>query len=246
MSYDLTNEGQTAIAKIESAENPTQRRTQVTDFLSSFLSVRLTPDELLSAKIIQERPGTEVPIRFDVVVRCCEWIAAHALDVEGIFRISGPTQEVAAVADLFISGCVEFGPTSAPHTVASSLKYYLRERTFPVIPYRCFKSALQRHAKLKAKMAEYSPDECRQFIESLPSEKRSTLVYLLRFMIKVAEHSGHNKMGLSNLAIVWGPVLMKTRVQGLDSLSESECQVELLSSLLMNINSLEATPPPQP
>lgn len=47
-----------------------------------------------------------------------------------------------------------------------------------------------------------------EIIESLPTENYDTLQYLLRHLLKITEYREHNRMHISNLAIVFGPTLM--------------------------------------
>jgi hypothetical protein len=45
-------------------------------------------------------------------------------------------------------------------------------------------------------------------VESLPTENYDTLQFLLRHLLKITEYCEHNRMHISNLAIVFGPTLM--------------------------------------
>lgn len=47
-----------------------------------------------------------------------------------------------------------------------------------------------------------------EIVEALPTENYDTLQYLLRHLLKITEHREHNRMHISNLAIVFGPTLM--------------------------------------
>ena len=60
-----------------------------------------------------------------------------------------------------------------------------------------------------------SKTEFRIFIQEivarLPVEHRSTLNFLLAFLLEVSRHATENKMTTNNLAIVFGPTLMRPR-----------------------------------
>lgn len=49
---------------------------------------------------------------------------------------------------------------------------------------------------------------CTEIVEMLPTENYDTLQYLLRHLLKITEYRAHNRMHISNLAIVFGPTLM--------------------------------------
>lgn len=60
--------------------------------------------------------------------------------------------------------------------------------------------------------------QLRQLIGQLPRHHRNTLAYLCHHLHRVAEHSETNNMPATNLAIVFGPTLLKTS-EGMASLS---------------------------
>ncbi len=90
--------------------------------------------------------------------------------------------------------------------VASTLKAYFRELSTPLFPsdkYRDFINCT-RHPTVQDRL-----DAIQQTVNMLPPPVISVMKYLFRFLSRVAQFSGDNKMGTANLALVFGPTLMR-------------------------------------
>ena len=51
-------------------------------------------------------------------------------------------------------------------------------------------------------------EEIRYIIDSLPTLNRSTLLFIIKHLLKVCQHKQANKMDLHNISICWGPSLI--------------------------------------
>ena len=51
----------------------------------------------------------------------------------------------------------------------------------------------------------------RKLVNALPKSHKNLLSRLIRFLLRVSMHSEENKMSLSNLAIVFGPNLLRSQ-----------------------------------
>uniref|UniRef100_A0A3P8VS00 Rho GTPase activating protein 25 n=1 Tax=Cynoglossus semilaevis TaxID=244447 RepID=A0A3P8VS00_CYNSE len=87
---------------------------------------------LLDTVTYEQRFGPcMVPI---LVQKCVEFIKAHGLDEEGIFRLPGQDNTIKQFRDAFDAGERPSFPSDTDvHTVASLLKLYLRELPEPVV-----------------------------------------------------------------------------------------------------------------
>ena len=126
----------------------------------------------------------------------------------------------------------ELNTTLSPHLVASVLKKYLRDRPFATVPYWCYRSAVLIHEALPDKTGEYSADECKNFVSNLPSEKQALFLAVVRYLKRLAAHEETTKMGVNNLAIVFAPVLMRSRGDGMLSFSENDRQTDFLARII--------------
>lgn len=148
-----------------------------------------------------------------IVVRACvEFLRTTSLDLEGLFRVSGNMLDCKKVANLFRMGDVtpkDFMDID-PHAVAGVLKKFLRELPEPLLSYDLFDSLIEAS---KIDDTESYINHTKALINTLPEERKATLEYLFHFIAEVSEHSEVNKMAPSNLAIVFGPTLMRSRAE---------------------------------
>ncbi len=137
------------------------------------------------------------------------FLAAHSLDVVGLFRLSANQDELESMRDCINLGAeYEYSPRD-PHVAAGLIKLFFRELPQPLVQdsvrYAC------------EKLLANSPDDAavlapvRDALHQLPEPNRSVLRELLRFLHKVAERSEMNKMTSSNLGVVFGPNLFTPR-----------------------------------
>lgn len=98
------------------------------------------------------------------------------------------------------------------HDIAAVLRIFFREMPEPVIPFEMYEPLMevQRNADLeRSKRVE----AIRKIIIDLSPSSTALLCYLIGFLQDIEEHSTVNKMTVSNLAIVFGPNLIRARVQ---------------------------------
>lgn len=114
------------------------------------------------------------------------------------------------------------------HVLTGCLKLFFRELKEPLIPCPLFERALQvtnyqgpNSERIRryqgTQLGSHNNSKQRlmpinftwtEIVESLPTENHDTLQYLLRHLLKITEYREHNRMHISNLAIVFGPTLM--------------------------------------
>ena len=153
----------------------------------------------------------------------------HNLDgvrLEGIFRISGSSSSLRQLADQLCSQQPLNLSGYDVHEVASLLKLYLRELAVPVIPlhlYDRFLSVIDHSGVIDEQLIQ-------QAIQELPAENKSILQLLFAFLDVVTSHQSVNKMSASNLAIVFGPTLLRIEdpLAGLQDASEQSTIVQYL------------------
>lgn len=229
-------------------------------FVAHFLRRRPTADELLRARILDATPAPAPTAPALAPVRaCCTWLAACALDAEGLFRVSAARAANVAVADALAAGTVEappaldaaLAPVSTPgtppdpHAVATGLKIYLRERTLPLVPHQYYKRYLSAVASTESASASSSASSttptasearavlCQRLVSALPANNQMVLLCLFRFLHAVARHADRNKMPARNLGVVFGPVIVRAPLRSLASLQECEAQITLAESLVL-------------
>ncbi|NWU91878.1 RHG24 protein, partial [Upupa epops] len=119
------------------------------------------------------------------------------------------------------------------HTVASLLKLYLRELPEPVIPYAKYDDFLS-CTKMLSKEEEKGLRELVKQVKSLPAVNYNLLKYICRFLDEVQFYSGVNKMSVQNLATVFGPNILRPKMEDPLTIMEGTVVVQQLMSVLIS------------
>lgn len=125
--------------------------------------------------------------------------------MNGIFRVSAASSEVTKLREAFDTGndaLVEelLGSMTDYHVAAHLIKQFFRELPDPLLTYECY----DRFVECEDNVAQISA-----VVATLPRENILTLHYLMTFLARVATHEEESKMGPSNLAIVFGPTILR-------------------------------------
>ena len=95
--------------------------------------------------------------------------------------------------------------------IATLIKQFLMNLSEPVIPFELFDTHVLPFDDLTSdeKMMHHVKD----LISKLPLAHRVTLRYLMEYLVVVKDHSQVNFMTSANLGVVFGPNLMRKKVQ---------------------------------
>uniref|UniRef100_A0A673IX88 Rho GTPase-activating protein 22-like n=1 Tax=Sinocyclocheilus rhinocerous TaxID=307959 RepID=A0A673IX88_9TELE len=144
-----------------------------------------------------------------LVEQCVDFIREQGLDEEGLFRMPGQANLVKELQEAFDCGDKpQFDSNTDVHTVASLLKLYLRELPEPVVPFCKYEDFLN-CAQLLAKDEE----ELGKLVTTLPAANYNLLKYICKFLDEVQSHAHENKMGVQNLATVFGPNILRPKLE---------------------------------
>uniref|UniRef100_UPI0037E9B3F8 rho GTPase-activating protein 22 isoform X2 n=1 Tax=Semicossyphus pulcher TaxID=241346 RepID=UPI0037E9B3F8 len=176
-------------------------------------------------------PQRPVPV---LVEQCVCFIREHGLEEEGLFRSPGQTNHVRELQDAFDRGEKPvFDSTTDVHTVASLLKLYIRELPEPIIPFSKYTQFLS-CAQLLTKDKAMGILELGKQVKSLPQVNYNLLKYICKFLDEVQSHSNENKMSVQNLATVFGPNILRPRVEDPVTMMEGSSQVQHLMTVLIS------------
>jgi hypothetical protein len=174
-----------------------------------------------------------LPLVRDTVDRVCTQLEQRGMDTEGLFRVPGDHNRVRAIWALFATELGNAIDNEPVNNVAGALKLYIRTSKPPLIPPECIARLLTlQHAEsvrvsavIEAQSGKTSPrvrsDEVADD-PALPSNISKALMHgmsahdfavlsrIVTLLARVAVHSDENKMTLSNLAVVFGPALVRT------------------------------------
>lgn len=136
------------------------------------------------------------------------YLEEKALHLEGLFRIPGNSIVVDQLKAYYDgesdSGAIQ--QCDDIHAVAGLLKLYLRTLPDPLLTYRFYDTfiAVQKNSDF-----DYRMTNLRKLVNALPKSHKNLLCRLFRFLLRVATFSTENKMSIQNLAIVFGPNLLR-------------------------------------
>ncbi|XP_030624280.1 SLIT-ROBO Rho GTPase-activating protein 3 [Chanos chanos] len=153
--------------------------------------------------------GQQIPL---VVESCIRFINLHGLHHEGIFRVPGSQSEVNHLRDAFERGEDPLTDSECDiDSVAGVLKLYFRGLEKPLFPEESFgqlmecvqiENMTERAAQIKA------------IISTFPRPVVIVMRYLFAFLHHVSQYSDENMMQPYNLAVCFGPSLLRGAESG--------------------------------
>lgn len=172
-----------------------------------------------------------------VVRECVAAIDQFGLDMEGIYRHTGPTAQIQVLKHLFDTASAEgHGPDlSQPerygitdiHAVSGTLKLFFVELPDPLLGRGLHGEFL---AAARIENAYRRRDAVHALVNHLPDNSYTCLRHLAFHLDRVARREALNRMGLVNLGNMWGNVLMA----GSDDLSEMALCARVVECIIEN------------
>ncbi len=148
-----------------------------------------------------------------MVEKCIEEIEKRkgAIESEGIYRVSGFSDAIDELKLAFDRGDnVDFNEFKYNdiHIICSLLKLYLRQLPIPLITFDVYNKLIESFnlSNPKSNLIE----SIKLCITELPPAHYLTLKFLMEHLVKVSHFSAKNQMNYENLAIVFGPTLMRS------------------------------------
>ncbi|XP_072237939.1 rho GTPase-activating protein 15 isoform X2 [Leuresthes tenuis] len=178
-----------------------------------------------SLEMLCERERSTIP-RF--VKLCTEAVERRGLDTDGIYRVSGNlaviqklrflvNHERAVTTDgryMFPAELVQEEKLNLDgsewediHVITGALKLFFRELPEPLVPYGFFTDIVE-----TVKMSDYveKVDRLKCLVLNMPPPNHDTLQFMCQHLRRVLEYSDTNRMTSQNIAIVFGPTLMRS------------------------------------
>jgi breakpoint cluster region protein len=144
-----------------------------------------------------------------IIVTCIQMVDRDGLKETGIYRVCCVTSDLQKLRHQFdrhYHRGEELLAEKNVHVAANLLKLFFRELPEPLFTSTYYKEFL--HA-IQLTDIDNQRVTLLKIIESLNSDNRKILFYLLDHLIRVSEYSDINMMHLDNLAVVFGPTLMR-------------------------------------
>ncbi|XP_056432711.1 rho GTPase-activating protein 27 isoform X1 [Gadus chalcogrammus] len=161
----------------------------------------------LATLCAQER--TTVP---SFVEKCVRAVERRGLDIDGIYRVSG---NLAVIQKLRYKADheeldLEDGQWEDVHVITGALKLFFRELPEPLFPFSHFNGFI---AAIKSNDYNAKVSYMRDLVKSLPQPNHDTMKLLFGHLHRVIKYGNDNRMTVQNVAIVFGPTLLRPEVE---------------------------------
>lgn len=192
--------------------SPCQRKS-TSDSVNSDGSQKVLMFGLDLVKQVQSEDN-QVPL---VVRKCIEAVEQRGMDYEGIYRKSGGAGQMRLIQQSFehneeINLCDE-DQWNDICAVTSVLKQYFRDLPNPLFTF-------EHHQKwvdaILSNDSKSKPEMFQKLLYIIPVEHLTTLKYLMQHLAKINARNSENLMTAKNLAVVFGPTLMRHTDENMD------------------------------
>ena len=139
------------------------------------------------------------------------------LTLEGIFRVSGDNDTISMLQNKINyndddNDQLDFNDYD-PHVLAGLIKRYFRELPTPLFTYELYQPLITAIIENKNK------EEIYDMLSSLPKDQYTLTIYLLDFLKEIVIED-HNKMSAKNLAIVFAPNLLRSKITTYETMAK--------------------------
>ena len=185
---------------------------------------------------IEECPLCETEFIPYLVKVCCDVVNARGMDIVGIYRVPGNKTVVSYLTEQVNKGVGNFALEDQcwqdVSVVSSLLKSFFLKLPDPLFTVGMYSSFIEAS---KIDMAPRRMNLLRKLIRELPEVNLETLKYLTSHLCRVAKQSTFNKMEAMNLAIEFGPILVRTTEDNMvPMVTDMAQQCRIIETLLCN------------
>ncbi|XP_070153965.1 rho GTPase-activating protein 23 isoform X5 [Polyergus mexicanus] len=175
-----------------------------------------------------------------IVEMCTSIVEARGLEVVGIYRVPGNTAAIAQLTDSVNKGFenINFQDPrwSDVNVISSLLKSFFRQLPDSLLTAELYPMFIDAD---KIEDPQRRMTTIRKLLRDLPEHHFETLKYLMQHLKKIVDHSEINKMEAKNLAIVFGPTLVRasgSRDNMVTMVTDMSHQCRIVESLLNNVD----------
>uniref|UniRef100_A0A2K5I729 Oligophrenin 1 n=1 Tax=Colobus angolensis palliatus TaxID=336983 RepID=A0A2K5I729_COLAP len=184
-------------------------------------------------------------VGFKFVRKCINVIETKGIKTEGLYRTVGSNIQVQKLLNAFFDpkcpGDVDFHNSDWDiKTITSSLKFYLRNLSEPVMTYRLHKELV---SAAKSDNLDYRLGAIHSLVYKLPEKNREMLELLIRHLVNVCEHSKENLMTPSNMGVIFGPTLMRAQEDTVAAMMNIKFQNIVVEILIEHFGKIYLGPP---
>uniref|UniRef100_A0A8B9PSK9 Oligophrenin 1 n=1 Tax=Apteryx owenii TaxID=8824 RepID=A0A8B9PSK9_APTOW len=184
-------------------------------------------------------------VGFKFVRRCINAVETKGITTEGVYRTVGSNIQVQKLLNAFFDpkcpGDVDLQSSDWDiKTITSSLKFYLRNLSEPVMTYKLHKELV---LAAKSENLDYRLGAIHALVYKLPDKNREMLELLIRHLVNICEHSRENLMSPSNMGVIFGPTLMRAQEDTVAAMMNIKFQNIVVEILIEHFAKIYSGPP---
>ncbi|XP_015715503.1 oligophrenin-1 isoform X4 [Coturnix japonica] len=184
-------------------------------------------------------------VGFKFVRKCINAVETKGISTEGVYRTVGSNIQVQKLLNAFFDpkcpGDVDLQSSEWDiKTITSSLKFYLRNLSEPVMTYKLHKELV---LAAKSENLDYRLGAIHALVYKLPDKNREMLELLIRHLVNVCEHSRENLMSPSNMGVIFGPTLMRAQEDTVAAMMNIKFQNIVVEILIEHFGKIYSGPP---
>lgn len=172
-----------------------------------------------------------------IMERCTEIVETRGLHIIGIYRIPGNTAAITALTEQVNRGFDEQTLADPKwddvNVVSSLLKSFLRRLPEALLPNDMYAHFIEADTESGQKRLV----ALKTLIENLPSQSYATLKHLMCHLNLVSRNCDTNLMEPKNLAIIFGPSVVRTSNETLETVvKDMKHQCRIVEALVSNVS----------
>ncbi|KAI4481989.1 hypothetical protein M0804_009008 [Polistes exclamans] len=175
-----------------------------------------------------------------IVEMCTSIVEARGLEVVGIYRVPGNTAAISQLTESVNKGFENINLQdprwSDVNVISSLLKSFFRQLPDSLLTAELYPMFIDAD---KIEDPQRRMATIRKLLRDLPEHHFETLKYLMFHLKRIVEHSEVNKMEAKNIAIVFGPTLVRasgSRDNMVTMVTDMSHQCKIVESLLNNVD----------
>ncbi|XP_076843650.1 oligophrenin-1 [Brachyhypopomus gauderio] len=182
---------------------------------------------------------------FKFVRKCINVIEAKGLTQEGVYRTVGSNIQVQKLLNSFFDpkcpGDVDLNSNEWDiKTITSAMKFYLRSLSEPLMTYNLHSTLI---SAAKSENLDYRLGAVHSLVYKLPDQNREMLELLIKHLVSICSHSNENLMTVSNMAVIFGPTLMRAEHETVAAMLDIKFQNIVVEILIEDCGKIFSGPP---
>ncbi|XP_030217058.1 oligophrenin-1 isoform X1 [Gadus morhua] len=184
-------------------------------------------------------------VGFKFVRKCVNFVETKGLTQEGVYRTVGSNIQVQKLLNAFFDpvcpGDVDFNSDDMDiKTITSALKFYLRSLSEPLLTHGLHDNLI---LAAKSDNLDHRLSEIHALNYKLPEKNRDMLALLIKHLVNVCSQSEENRMIPSNMAVVFGPTLMRAKEETVAAMLDIKFQNIVVEILIDNYQKIFCSAP---